>query len=54
MAFQTISTTILTHPLQLLLVGMILSHGVRAALAVVRQQRAACGEPLPSNLQIAA
>jgi hypothetical protein len=54
MAFQTITTTVLTHPLQILLMGMIVFHGVRAALSAVRRHRAASSDPLPSTLQIAA
>ncbi len=36
MAFQ-ITMTVLSHPVQVLLMGMIVSHGVRSAIAVVRE-----------------
>ena len=34
---QAIMMTVLTHPLQVLLMGMLVARGVRAAIAVVRQ-----------------
>ena len=37
MASQAITMTVLTHPLQVLLMGMIVSRGVRAAISVVRE-----------------
>ena len=37
MTTQAITMTVLTHPLQVLLVGMLVSHGVRAAISVVRE-----------------
>jgi len=36
MAFQAITTAVLTNPFQVLLMGMILFHGVRAAVLVAR------------------
>lgn len=48
MAFQ-ITMTVLTHPVQVLLMGMIVSHGVRSAIAVVREtarmRRPVAGRP---------
>ena len=40
MTFQAMTTTVLTHPFQMLLVVMIVSHGVRAAVSAVRQRLA--------------
>ena len=37
MTTQAITMTVLTHPIQVLLMGMIVSHGVRAAISVVRE-----------------
>jgi len=37
MAFQAMTMTVLTHPLQALLMGMVVLHGVRAALSAVRR-----------------
>ena len=55
MAYQTITLTVLTHPLQALLLGMLVVHGVRAALSAVRQHRPDSGnEPIPFDLQVAA
>ena len=50
-----VTMTVLTHPLQILLMGMIALHGVRAALSAVRQHRGdAASEPMPADLRIAA
>ena len=59
MAFPTITMTVLTHPLQVLLMGMIVLHGVRTTLAAVRQRRAGSASDAtptiaPLDLQAAA
>ena len=38
MAFQAITMSVVTHPLQVLLVGMIVLHGLRMTLSAVRQR----------------
>ena len=37
MTIQAITTTVLSHPLQVLLMGMIALHGVRTVLSAVRR-----------------
>ena len=50
MLSEAITMTVLTHPLQVLLMGMIVLHGVRTTLAAVRQRSAGSGsDPTPTT-----
>jgi hypothetical protein len=43
MAYEAITITVLTHPLQILLMGMIVLRGVATALSANRQARTGGG-----------
>jgi hypothetical protein len=53
---EAITTTVLSHPLQFVLVGMILLHGVRAAISAIvegRKARRPAPAARPFHLQAA-
>jgi hypothetical protein len=53
MAFQAITMTVLTHPLQVLLMGMVVLQGVRMTISAVRQRRTGCdSNPLPTTARL--